>query len=81
MPRFFFHFENRGVRVADETGLALPDEEAAWYHAVRNARDLISAESAIGCPWTGQWVQIDDESGIPVDRIPLEEIARYAGGV
>ena len=81
MPRFFFHFENQGVRVADETGLALPDQEAAWYHAVRNARDLISAESAIGCAWTNQWVQIDDDQGIPVDRIPLEEIARYAGGV
>jgi hypothetical protein len=81
MPRFFFHFENHGVRVRDEQGLALPDQEAAWYHAVRNARELICAEAAIGCAWSDQWVQIEDEAGFAVDRIPLDEIARYAGGV
>ena len=81
MPRFFFHFETHGVRVRDELGLALPDQEAAWYQAVRNARDLICAEAAIGGGWSDQWVQIEDEAGTPVDRIPLDEIARYAGGV
>ena len=81
MPRFFFHFENQGVRLRDEVGLALPDQEAAWYQAVRNARDLIRAEREIGCGWAEQWVAIEDEAGLPVDRIPLEEIARYAGGV
>ena len=81
MPRFFFHFENHGVRVRDEQGLALPDQEAAWYHAVRNARDLIRAEAAMGVAWADQWVQIEDEAGFPVDRIPLDEIARYAGGI
>ncbi len=80
MPRFFFHFETHGVRLADEVGLALPDQEAAWYQAVRNARDLIQAEAAIGGGWDEQWVQIEDEAGLPVDRIPLGEIARYAGG-
>ena len=81
MPRFFFHFEHKGVRLADEEGLALPDQEAAWYQAVRNARDLIRADAAIGCGWDDQWVQIEDESGMPVDKIPLVEIARYAGGI
>ena len=81
MPRFFFHFENHGVRLEDEVGLALPDQEAAWYQAVRNARDMIRAEAAIGAGWEQQWVQIEDETGMPVDRIPLDEIARYAGGV
>ncbi|QAY75420.1 hypothetical protein [Sphingosinicella sp. BN140058] len=81
MPHFYFHFENQGVQVKDEHGLQLPDAEAAWYQAVRSARDLIRAERTIGCGWSGQWVQIEDEGGVPVDRIPLEEIARYAGGV
>ncbi len=78
MPRFFFHFENRGTRLKDEIGVSLPDEEAAWYQAVRNARELIHAERLIGCAWDSQWVQIEDEKGVPVDKIPLEEIARYA---
>ena len=68
-------------RLCDRLLVGVPDQEAAWYQAVRNARELICAESAIGCPWEGQWVQIEDDSGMPIDRIPLDEIARYAGGV
>ncbi len=78
MPRFFFHFENRGVRVRDEVGLALPDAEAAWYQAVRSARDLIRAEESLGCSWQEQAVEIEDEKGVRVDRVPLQEIARFA---
>ena len=78
MPRYFFHFENHGVRVMDEVGLALPDAEAAWYQAVRSARDLIRAEQTLGCSFDHQVVEIEDERGLPVDRIPLEEIARFA---
>jgi hypothetical protein len=81
MPRFFFHFESNGVRVRDEVGLPLPDAEAAWYQAVRSARDLIRAEKTIGCSWQEQVVQIEDEKGIPVDRVPLQEIARFAGAI
>ena len=79
MPRYFFHFETQGVRVRDEVGLPLPDAEAAWYQAVRSARDLIRAESSIGCSWDAQAVQIEDQEGFPVDRVPLLEIARFAG--
>lgn len=81
MPRYFFHFESQGVRVRDDVGLALPDVEAAWYQAVRSGRDLISAESTLGCSWEGQTVEIEDEAGLRVERVPLLEIARYAGAV
>ena len=81
MPRFFFHFESRGVRVRDEVGLPLPDAEAAWYQAVRSARDLIRAEESLGCDWCGQAVEIEDDRGARVDRVPLQEIARFAGAV
>lgn len=80
MPRFFFHLEGRPVRVRDETGLRLPDEEAAWYQAVRSGRDLIRAEEVIGGAWGDQWVEIEDEAGLKVDRIRLADIARYGGG-
>ena len=79
MPRYFFHFESRGVRVRDEVGLPLPDAEAAWYQAVRSARDLIRAEESLGCAWHEQAVEIEDDKGLRVDRVPLEEIARFAG--
>ena len=81
MPRYFFHFETQGVRVRDEVGLPLPDAEAAWYQAVRNARDLIRAETSIGCAWDAHVVQIEDDKGMPVDRVPLLEIARFAGAL
>lgn len=79
MPRYFFHFESRGVRVRDDVGLPLPDAEAAWYQAVRSARDLIRAEESIGCSWEEQAVDIEDEAGLRVERVPLLEIARFAG--
>jgi hypothetical protein len=79
MPRYSFHFESHGVRVRDEVGLALPDVEAAWYQAVRSARELIRAEKSIGFSWEEQAVDIEDEAGIRVERVPLLEIARFAG--
>lgn len=81
MPRYYFHFEDQGVRVRDDVGLSLPDAEAAWYQAVRSARDMIRAETTIGCPWDAQVVQIEDDKGLPVDRVPLIEIARFAGAI
>jgi hypothetical protein len=79
MPRYFFHFESDGVRVRDEVGLSLPDAEAAWYQAVRSARDLLRAERTLGCTFDHQTVEIEDDRGMPIDRIPLEEIAGFAG--
>ena len=79
MPRFYFHFDAAGNRVRDELGLALPDSEAAWYQAVRSARALLEAEAMIGCTFDGRAVEIEDDRGIRVDRIPLAEIANFAG--
>jgi hypothetical protein len=77
MPRFYFHLQDRDSRVCDEIGLALPDAEAAWYQAVRSARDLIGAGLHLGCSWAGQSVEIEDEQGAPVWRVPLEEVVQY----
>jgi hypothetical protein len=79
MPRYFFHFESHGNRVRDDVGLVLPDAEAAFYQAVRSARDLIGAESAIGCCFDDHTVEIEDDRGVPVERIPLQEVANFAG--
>ena len=81
MPRYYFHFESHGVRLRDDVGIALPDAEAAWYQAVRSAQDLIRAEKSLGCSFLEQLVAIEDDQGAPVDKVPLEEIARFAAGL
>jgi hypothetical protein len=77
MPHYYFHLRREGGQLQDEEGLALPDAEAAWYQAVRSARELIRAELTLGGRWDHQSIEIVDEGGAPVDRLPLAEIARY----
>ena len=78
MPRYYFHLNRSGGRLDDEEGLPLPDAEAAWYQAVRSARELIRAELTLGGQWDHQTIEIVDEGGAQVDRLPLADIATYA---
>ena len=78
MPRFYFHVARSGGRLQDEEGLKLPDAEAAWYQAVRSARELIRAELALGGRWDHQAIEIVDEVGAPVDQVALADIVHYA---
>lgn len=78
MPRFFFHLNGSGASLTDEEGLVLPDAEAAWYQAVRSAREMIRAELHLGTSWDGQAIKIADEAGSAVDRVLLADIANYA---
>ena len=78
MPRYFFHLARDGGRMQDEEGLALPDAEAAWYQAVRSARELVRAELALGGRWDHQAIEIVDDGGAPVDRLALADIVPYA---
>jgi hypothetical protein len=78
MPRFYFHLASDGGRLQDEEGLALPDAEAAWYQAVRSARELVRAEPTLGGGWDRQAIEIVDEVGTPVDQVALADIVPYA---
>ena len=78
MPRFYFHLARDGGRLQDEEGLALPDAEAAWYQAVRSARELIRAELTLGGSWDHQSIEICDEGGIRLDQVALADIVHYA---
>lgn len=78
MPRFYFHLARDGGRLQDEEGLALPDAEAAWYQAVRSARELILADLTLGVRWDHQAIEIVDEGGTPVDKLALADIVHYA---
>ena len=78
MPRFYFHFQDGGVRTADSEGLDLPDAEAAWYHGFRSARDIIRQEMRGGALAPGRCVEIEDEAGRPVWAVRLEEVVGLA---
>lgn len=78
MPRFYFHVACQGGRLHDEEGLALPDAEAAWYQAVRSARELVRAELTLGGRWDDQAIEICDEGGIRLDQVALADIVHYA---
>lgn len=78
MPRYYFHLARDGGRLQDEEGLALPDAEAAWYQAVRSARELIRAEPTLGVRWDKQAIEIFDEVGARIDQVALADIVHYA---
>lgn len=78
MPRYYFHVAREGGRLQDEEGLALPDAEAAWYQAVRSARELVRAELTLGGRWDRQAIEICDEGGARLDQVALADIALYA---
>ncbi len=78
MPHYYFHVAGDGGRLEDEEGLKLPDAEAAWYQAVRSARELIRAELALGTRWGSQAIEICDEGGTRLDQVALADIVPYA---
>ena len=78
MPRFYFHVAREGGRLQDEEGLTLPDAEAAWYQAVRSARELVRGELTLGGRWDRQAIEIVDERGATVDQVALADIVHYA---
>jgi hypothetical protein len=78
MPRYYFHLHGDREKLRDEEGLVLPDGEAAWYQAVRSAREVIRADVQLPCRYETLFIEIADERGAPVDHIPLRDIARYA---
>ena len=78
MPTYYFHFSDGRERRLDPEGMKLPDEEAAWYHAVRSARDMIRAEPVGAAIVPGSRFEIEDEEGIEILAVPIEEVARLA---
>jgi hypothetical protein len=78
MPRYYFHLHGDREKLKDEEGLVLPDAEAAWYQAVRSAREIIRADVHLGCPFDEQAIEIVDDEGRPLNQVRLREVARYA---
>ncbi len=78
MPRYYFHFQDGVSRLADDQGTALPDPEAAWYHCVRSAREIIDQDLRAGEVRPGRRVEVVDEEGEQVWAVPFEEVIGLA---
>ena len=78
MPRFYFHYRDGGRRRDDPEGVVLPDAEAAWYQAVRSAREIVKHDMRIGCLRPGQCVEIVDETGQAINAVLLDEVVGLA---
>ncbi len=78
MPRYYFHFQDGAARLADPEGTALPDPEAAWYHGVRSAREIIDQDLRVGAIRPNRRLEITDEGGEQVWAVPFEEVIGLA---
>ncbi len=78
MPRYFFHFQDPVSCLSDEQGVSLPDPEAAWYHGVRSAREIIDQDLRVGAVRPGRRVEVVDESGEQVWAMPFDEVIGLA---
>ena len=67
MPRFFFHVLEDAHRFTDETGEVLPDARAAVARGADYARELAGDPDYHGCD-----VEVTDESGAVIARVPVE---------
>ncbi len=74
MPRYFFHFQDGAARLEDREGMRLPDPEAAWYHGVRSARDVIEVERRSGLLRRDCQVEVVDEEGDQIWAVPFDEV-------
>lgn len=76
MPRYFFEFENASTSVPDLVGRDLPDGLAAKAEAARVAAELAANEAVEGRAPTYEWVEVVDECGRPVVRLPVADALR-----
>lgn len=75
-----YHFLLRAGDVPDrDCGLVeLPDDEAAFYHAFRNARDAVGGQEGREYLRACR-VEVEDEERFPVWSIPLIDLLGAAG--
>lgn len=69
MPLYYFHLIGRTEPEIDADGLDLPTEEDAVVYASKAAREL--CEEFASDDWTGWVLQVVDEDGREVLRLPI----------
>lgn len=79
MPHFYFHLHDGRSRLEDRSGACLPDAEAAWFQAYRNARDLLAVGGRERRQWGGHSLVVEDERGAHIWSVPLVEFVELVG--
>ena len=75
MPRFFFHIYDDAVRL-DPEGRELPSVDAAKVEAIRNARELASAEVLKGHLGLSHRIEVTDAYDGPVATIRFKDVVK-----
>ena len=71
MGRYFFHLKNKGRLDPDDTGVDLPNPEAAFDEAVKAARGMMKDAALGGKDLSGQSFEVTDSEGEPVFTFPF----------
>ncbi len=72
--RCFFHFVHAHDRIPDETGIDVPDLEAARYQALEAIREMRKETSPTADEWSGWHMEVADASGQVLLSIPLDAL-------
>lgn len=77
MPRFYLHVHGNNRRMNhDDVGLEYPDVETAWSAVVRAAQTLKLVFAAHDHDPRGYAIEVENEAGEVVFRLPFSEILR-----
>ena len=79
MARYFMNLHDCGTLIADEEGLELTGLDEARRAAVRAARDVMCADVAEGTLCLASYIDVLDESGASVVRVPFGEAIEVTG--
>jgi hypothetical protein len=77
MPRFYLHIHSNSRGMGhDDVGLDYPDVETAWSAVVRAAQTLKLVFAAHGHDSRDYVIEVENEAGSVVFRLPFSEILR-----
>ena len=79
MPRFYMHLNECGKVTPDPAGMTLDDCAAARAEALKAAREIMCAEIAEGRLCLGCQIDVTDEAGEVVIRVPFREAVMITG--
>jgi hypothetical protein len=71
MGRFYFHVRDGDQLVRDEEGQDLPDTSAALSEAILTARELLANAIKSGKERIPDAIVVADESGQPIETVPI----------
>ena len=79
MIRYFFNLHECGEALVDPEGCLLPDLHAAREYAVMEAREIMGAEVSQGRLCLACHIEILDDAGILVYKLPFREALTLTG--